>query len=282
MDLEPWQQEQLLLAAASSKKKMQVRQYHCSCLLAQGLHYADAQRNAVCLVQDRYLLKAHSVLAETVACGMMCSICCFVSHHECADTSSSSSRNAAGLLLLQVQTVAANTGLDRTEVLAWVAAFRAKPKAEQAKLLAPLQQQIQQLKAQQQAQSNAAQAAEAARRGREPEDTLEQQPQQQREWQEQEQLQPRSSPATQGLPFSGKNPDTGFVPYTERRGQAGSKKRLPGEVLRTLEGVYARSPWPNKEVVAGLYDLHRLPRWVRVLFACMCGCACVGHVSDLC
>lgn len=182
------------------------------------------------------------------------------------------------LLLSQVQTVAANTGLDRTEVLAWVAAFRAKPKAEQAKLLAPLQQQIQQLKAQQQAQSNAAQAAEAARRGR----SLEQQQQQQPAWQEQEQeqeqeLQPRGSPAArqpQGLPFSGKNPDTGFVPYTERRSQAGGKKRLPGEVLRTLEGVYARSPWPNKEVVAGLYDLHRLPR-------CVLGCI-VGALVQTC
>jgi hypothetical protein len=164
-------------------------------------------------------------------------------------------------VLLQVQTVAANTGLDRTEVLAWVAAFRAKPKAEQAQLLAPLQQQIQQLKAQQQAQSNAAQAAEAARRGRKHEEDLPEQ-QQQQEWQEQEQeLQPAPQ-RPQGLPYSGKNPDTGFVPYTERRGQAGGKKRLPGEVLRTLEGVYARSPWPNKEVVAGLYDLHRLPRWV--------------------
>jgi hypothetical protein len=200
---------------------------------------------------------------------------------------------------VQVQTVAANVGLDRTEVLAWVAAFRAKPKSEQSKLLEPLQQQIQQMKTQQQAQSDAAQAAEAARRGRgrpqqhqqrwegqEGEDVAPRQQQQQRQQRQSQEQEEDGSPRQQqqqqlseeqeedvaprqqrqqqqGLPFSGKNPDTGFLPYTERRGSSSGRKRLSGEVLRTLEGVYARSPWPNKEIVAGLFDLHRLPRWVR-------------------
>lgn len=162
--------------------------------------------------------------------------------------------------------MAANVGLDRAEVLAWVAAFRAKPKAEQAKLLAPLQQQIQQMKAEQQRQSEAAQAAEAARRA--GSSNSRQQQQQQQEDAGVPQQQPRSQ-AQQGLPFSGKNPDTGFLPFSERRAQGDRSsssstkgKRLSGEVLRTLERVYGRSPWPNKDIVAGLYDLHRLPRCV--------------------
>jgi hypothetical protein len=178
---------------------------------------------------------------------------------------------------MQVQTVAANVGLDRTEVLAFVAAFRAKPKSEQTRLLAPLQQQIQQIKSLQEAQSAAAQAAEAARRGRGL--SPRQQQQQQQHWEEegeeeqpqqQEVVQPMQSwpqqqqqqQQQQVLPFSGKGPDTGFLPFSERRGGSRGGKRLSGEVQRTLEGVYARSPWPNKEVVAGLFDLHRIPRYV--------------------
>jgi hypothetical protein len=79
------------------------------------------------------------------------------------------------------------------------------------------------------------------------------------------------------LPFSERNPNTGYVPFAARRdaAAAGGRKgrRLPAEVLRTLEGVYGRSPWPSKEVVAGLFDLHRLPRWVLYLSAggwCFC------------
>lgn len=164
--------------------------------------------------------------------------------------------------------MAANVGLDRSEVLAWVAAFRAKPKAEQAKLLAPLQQQIQQMKTEQQQQSEAAQAAEAARRAG---SSISRQQQQQQDAAVPQQ-QPRGQ-MQQGLPFSGKNPDTGFLPFSERRAQGDRSsssssssstrgKRLSGEVLRTLENVYGRSPWPNKDIVAGLYDLHRLPRCV--------------------
>jgi hypothetical protein len=159
--------------------------------------------------------------------------------------------------VLQVQSLAADLGLDRSEVLAWVAGFRAKPKQEQARLLAPLQQQIQQQQKQQQ-----------------------QQQEQQQKQQQQETGEPfwagtasnsggranAAATAPAALPFSAPNPNTGYVPFAARRdaaaaGAGGRKgKRLPAEVLRTLEGVYSRSPWPSKEVVAGLFDLHRLPR----------------------
>uniref|UniRef100_A0A383VKY2 Homeobox domain-containing protein n=1 Tax=Tetradesmus obliquus TaxID=3088 RepID=A0A383VKY2_TETOB len=149
---------------------------------------------------------------------------------------------------MQVQALALDLGLDRSQVLAWVAAFRGRPKQEQARLLAPLQQQIQQ---QQQQQSK--QQQEAA-------DPF---------W-----ASPNSSSragaaaaAPAALPFSDPNPDTGYIPFAARRdaaaaagGSSRKGRRLPAEVLRTLEGVYSRSPWPSKEVVAGLFDLHRLPR----------------------
>ena len=38
------------------------------------------------------------------------------------------------------------------------------------------------------------------------------------------------------------------------------QKRLSGEARRSLEGVYSTTPYPPRDVVAGLYDLHRLPR----------------------
>jgi hypothetical protein len=185
------------------------------------------------------------------------------------------------LFELQVQSLALDLGLDRTEVLAFVADFRAKPKQEQARLLAPLQQQIkqqqqqQQQKQQQRTQRQEATAAAAA-------DPF---------W-----AAPSSSsgadaaaaaaaaaavPAT--LPFSERNPNTGYVPFAARRdaAAAGGRKgrRLPAEVLRTLEGVYGRSPWPSKEVVAGLFDLHRLPRWVLVIFYMMFIRFVIFHVS---
>ncbi|WIA18705.1 hypothetical protein OEZ85_003406 [Tetradesmus obliquus] len=87
----------------------------------------------------------------------------------------------------------------------------------------------------------------------------------------------------QAAAAAGSSDDMDLLPWQEERlllAAAGSKKkmqvqalatdlgldssrkgkRLPAEVLRTLEGVYSRSPWPSKEVVAGLFDLHRLPR----------------------
>eukprot|EP00879_Flechtneria_rotunda_P019296 GHRR01020265.1.p1 GENE.GHRR01020265.1~~GHRR01020265.1.p1 ORF type:complete len:326 (+),score=132.15 GHRR01020265.1:213-1190(+) len=165
---------------------------------------------------------------------------------------------------LQVQTLAANLGFDRSEVLAWLATFRAKPKQQQEQLLAPLQQQIQRQQEQQQ--------------------QIKQQEQQKRQQQQQQAAHSSSGQpgANQQLPLSSPNPNTGFVPYADRRAGGavvGSQKgrRLPAEVLRTLEGVYDRSPWPSKEVVAGLFDLHRLPRWVLMTHV---GCRVSGGLND--
>jgi hypothetical protein len=41
---------------------------------------------------------------------------------------------------------------------------------------------------------------------------------------------------------------------------AAALRRLPAEVNRTLEAVYARTPYPGAEVMQSLYSLHRLPR----------------------
>jgi hypothetical protein len=174
---------------------------------------------------------------------------------------------------LQVQSLALDLGLDRSEVLGWVADFRAKSKQEQARLLAPLQQQIQQQQQERQEQQQ-------------------QKQQQQRQEQQEAAADPfwaassssssssnaSAAAASPGaLPFSAPNPNTGYVPFGARRdaAAAGGRKgrRLPAEVLRTLEGVYGRSPWPSKEVVAGLFDLHRLPRWVGRArnYQCVCG-----------
>jgi hypothetical protein len=170
--------------------------------------------------------------------------------------------HAAVCCCLQVQQLAVDLGLDRSEVLTWIAAFRAAPREEQRRQLAPLQGELAAARA---AAAAAAQTADAVRAALEPPSPAQQLPLQQ---QQQQQL-ARSA----ALPFSGRNADTGFVPFAQRRGAAAAAgagvpgapktaRRLPAEVLRTLEGVYGRSPWPGRETVAGLFDLHRLPRCV--------------------
>lgn len=166
----------------------------------------------------------------------------------------------------QVQELAQDLGLDRSEVLAWLAAFRAKPKQQQEQLLAPLQHKVQQKPQQQQQAAANKPQQQQANASKLP------QPQQQQDiidssWD----ADPAavSSPSSRGspLPFSSSNPDTGFIPYVERRSAAAagassshSGRRLSGEVLRTLEGVYNRSPWPSRDVVQGVFELHKLHR----------------------
>ncbi len=60
-------------------------------------------------------------------------------------------------------------------------------------------------------------------------------------------------------------PNTGFIPFYDRKDAAASgkaHKRLSAEALRTLEAVYARTPYPPRDVVQGLYELHRINRCV--------------------
>ncbi|GIL83844.1 hypothetical protein Vretimale_10864 [Volvox reticuliferus] len=56
---------------------------------------------------------------------------------------------------------------------------------------------------------------------------------------------------------------TGFVPFYLRKQQGQDKqRRLKGEVLRTLEAIYDRTPFPSADVLRGLFELHRVSREV--------------------
>eukprot|EP00798_Chlamydomonas_sp_ICE-L_P016180 gene16180-22340_t len=57
----------------------------------------------------------------------------------------------------------------------------------------------------------------------------------------------------------------GFIPYYTRKemGQdpgAKGKKRLSADTMRTLESIYQRTDFPSKDIIKGLWDLHKLPR----------------------
>jgi len=52
----------------------------------------------------------------------------------------------------------------------------------------------------------------------------------------------------------------GFVPYYERKSLGLDRKKMAAEVGRTLEAVYARTPYPAPHTLKSLGELHRLPR----------------------
>jgi hypothetical protein len=57
------------------------------------------------------------------------------------------------------------------------------------------------------------------------------------------------------------NVQPGFIPFFKRKemGLEG-RKRMPADVIRTLESIYSRTPFPSNEVIKGVWDLHRLSR----------------------
>lgn len=69
----------------------------------------------------------------------------------------------------------------------------------------------------------------------------------------------RSSTAPGSLLAPVKGPDTGFIPFKQRHSTG--PKRLAADALRTLESLYARSPYPSKDLMQSVCDMHRIPRW---------------------
>ncbi|GIL56475.1 hypothetical protein Vafri_11831 [Volvox africanus] len=73
---------------------------------------------------------------------------------------------------------------------------------------------------------------------------------------------PSASPSSSSSSAQGAAP-TGFVPFYLRKQQGQDKqRRLRGEVVRTLEAVYDRTPFPSADVLRGLFELHRVTREV--------------------
>ena len=57
------------------------------------------------------------------------------------------------------------------------------------------------------------------------------------------------------------NVQPGFIPFFKRKemGLEG-RKRMPADVIRTLESIYSRTPFPSNDVIKGVWELHRLSR----------------------
>ncbi|KAG1675688.1 hypothetical protein FOA52_002397 [Chlamydomonas sp. UWO 241] len=127
---------------------------------------------------------------------------------------------------MKIQELAAELGLDRVRVIAWIKEFQAKgtPRERDARL------------AQHRAET------EAARIRME-----------------------RQAAADEAVKFQPEvvpEKGEGFIPYFTRKemGLLAGRKRLPAEVVRTLESIYSRSPFPSDDVIRGVWELHRLQR----------------------
>jgi hypothetical protein len=69
---------------------------------------------------------------------------------------------------------------------------------------------------------------------------------------------PAPVPGSLLQPVKGK--DTGYIPFGQRGRGDGGPRRLAADVLRTLEALYVRSPYPSKDMVQSFCDMHRVPR----------------------
>ncbi|KAF5831338.1 hypothetical protein DUNSADRAFT_13277, partial [Dunaliella salina] len=128
---------------------------------------------------------------------------------------------------LQIQSLAQELGEDRSTVLYWVKEFWKKPEFERNAILAKRNNELQEA---------------AAKRGRE----------------EVLQAVQGGNPAQ-----ASKAKGEGFIPFYTRKemGLTDIKsKKLSANALRTMESVYARTPFPSGDVIDGLWDLHKISR----------------------
>lgn len=143
---------------------------------------------------------------------------------------------AAGRRKAQVQELARELDVDRSVVLGWFKEFALRPQEERDAILAARRAEARRSAPKRQQQQEAAPAAVL------PQD------------------QPRAGAGKQ----TEANTNTGFIPFYVRKQMGGDKapggKRLSGEVVRTLESIYDRTPFPSADMLRGLYELHRLPR----------------------
>ncbi|KAI8474414.1 MAG: hypothetical protein J3K34DRAFT_493710 [Monoraphidium minutum] len=168
---------------------------------------------------------------------------------------------AAGRRRASVQGLAAELGIDRSEVTAWFKARAALPKDARDAEEAPLAAEV----AAEAAAADARRAAERARRagGADGADGGGAAgARQARACGGEAAAAPPPPPAPLGsLLAPAKGPDTGFVPFKERAGGGGgAPRRLAADVSRTLESLYSRSPYPSKELLQSACDMLRLPR----------------------
>jgi len=133
----------------------------------------------------------------------------------------------AGRRKVEIQSLAQELGVDRTTVLYWVKEFWKKPELERNAILAKRSNELQEA---------------AAKRGRE----------------EVLQAVQGGNPAQ-----ASKAKGEGFIPFYTRKemGLTDTKtKKLSANALRTMESVYARTPFPSSDVIDGLWDLHKISR----------------------
>jgi len=130
--------------------------------------------------------------------------------------------------------------------------FGSRPAAEQQQQLAGVQNKVRQGQEQLQRQQHRQWQQQGV-----PE--VEQQLRQQLQ---QEQWESKLWSMAGAAPSSSQSPAAGPTAASElsAKQQQLLQKRLSGEARRSLEGVYSTTPYPPRDVVAGLYDLHRLPR----------------------
>ncbi|GFR40457.1 hypothetical protein Agub_g1015 [Astrephomene gubernaculifera] len=144
---------------------------------------------------------------------------------------------AAGRRKVQVQELARELDVDRSVVLAWIKEFSLRPQKERDDIIAArlAEERVRQ-------SEQAARDATEAATGQRAADA-------------------RIAAAVAGGGQAGQEAASGFIPfYLRKQLGADKQRRISGEVLRTLESIYDRTPFPSADVVRGLFELHRLPR----------------------
>ncbi|GLI60056.1 hypothetical protein VaNZ11_001908 [Volvox africanus] len=163
---------------------------------------------------------------------------------------------ASGRRKAQIQDLARELDVDRSVVIGWFKEFSLKPQSEREAILAAFRGE--RMEAAPSPSSNTDLADGAWRRGAASGAGM--------SAASRPDSKSSSSPSTASPSSSSSGPaaaPTGFVPFYLRKQQGQDKqRRLRGEVLRTLEAVYDRTPFPSADVLRGLFELHRVPREV--------------------
>ncbi|EFJ40069.1 homeodomain protein, partial [Volvox carteri f. nagariensis] len=163
---------------------------------------------------------------------------------------------AAGRRKAPIQDLSRELGVDRSVVIGWLKEFALKPSSEREALLSALR-------------GSETGGREVGAAVRQREGASSSSSSSSRHQQGQGAAAAAAAAAGGGGGGGGREgeeaaPSSGFIPYylrKQQQQQGGDKPRkLKGEVLRTLEAIYDRTPFPSADVVRGLYELHRLPR----------------------
>lgn len=132
---------------------------------------------------------------------------------------------AVGRRKVQVSTLAKELDLDRSIVTEWFKRFSKLPESEQSAILSERRREIDREEAKSKAKANTTKGSQRD-----------------------------DSTSDDEVEKGG-----GFIPYQVRRTMPRDKK-FKQDVLRTLEMVFERTPYPSDDVIRSLWDLHKIPR----------------------